>query len=437
MAEGSRARIESSTFRESSGYGVFLNHSVEILGGTGNALEANALGAAWAYGTAVHYLLGADLLGNDEDVVVVNPNTITANVTWPSAKYHVLRSGPQGFYLLEGGLTLQPGTELRFEGDQSLMVDRGYLNALGTTDAPITFTGTEKVRGHWGGIGFIGADDPMNVLQYVQLEYGGGRNIGGALERANVVITMAGVGEHSSVTIRNSALWRSAEYGLWIQRDSELPGFEDNVLSNNALGPAYVQAPAVDWLRTSNIFTGNDVDEIAVETGVAMQIESAATWRDVGVPYHLQYHIGQVWEVDAALTIEPGVEMLMAPDLGITMRNGGSMVAEGEEMNRISMRAKGENWQGLEFQATTGSFDYIDIEDGGSEQWGSVLEPGTVTIQADGATAIVYFTGEVTLAGAAYGIVFSYGESIGVGCPGSVFIPPPDVLSDHCRPPTE
>jgi len=166
-----------------------------------------------------------------------------------------------------------------------------------------------------------------------------------------------------------------------------------------------------------------------------MAITEAATWHDLGVPFHLRYASGAVTEVTAALTIDPGVEMLMAPGLGISMQGGGSMTAIGTAENRITMRAKSEAWQGLDFLDTTGSFDYVDIMDGGSAEWGMVLEPGTVTIRAANGTAVVHFTGDVTLTGAAYGIAFTFGESIAVGCPRSVYVPPPDQLSDHCRAP--
>jgi hypothetical protein len=438
LAGDAFARIEHSTFRESTGYGLSMNADSEIAGGGGNAFTANALGAAWSYGTAVPYLNGADLTGNDVDVVVIYPNTIETSVTWPKATYHILRVEPQAFHVLGGELTLLAGTELRFEGDQSMLVtDGGGLSAVGTAEEPIVFTGTEAVRGYWGGVGFAGTDNAMNRLEHVIVEYGGGRNIGGAMQKANVVVVNGGAGELGRVTIRNSTLRQSAEYGLWAHFTSELPDFQGNTLTGNVLGAAYVHAPVVDWLLEGNDFSGNVADEVAVETGTGMAITKAATWRDLGVPYHLQYLNGPVTEVTSALTIDPGVEILLAPGLGISMRDGGSLTAIGEENNRISMKAKGDAWQGIDFLDATGSFDYIDIMDGGSEKWGLVNEAGTVTIRAANASSLVFFTGKVKLGGASYGIVFSYGESIAVGCPGSIYVPPPDQASDHCRPPSD
>lgn len=435
LAEDATARVEHSTFQQSLDYGVSLSRDARITGSGGNSFTKNALGAAWAYGTAVPNLNGAVLTGNDVDVVVVSPNTITTAATWPTATYHVLRTGPQSFTVLGGALTLSPGSTLRFEGDQTLLVQNGGLSAVGTPDAPIVFTGTSPVRGHWGGIGFAGSDLDMNRLEYVVVEYGGGRSIAGSGEMANVVVTRAGTNEISRVEIQNSTLRRSGGYGLWVQRDSKLTNFTGNTLTTNTLGAAYVHAPVVNDLLESNEYDGNDTDEVVVETGSGLVVDGASTWRNLGVPFHLQYKNGPITEVTAPLTIEPGVEMLMAAGLGISMRNGGSMTAIGTTDDRITMRAKENGWLGLDFLDTNGSFDYIDITGGGSGKWGLVNEPGTVTIRAASGVATVFFTGQVTLTGSGFGIVFSYGQSIAVGCPGSIYVPPPDEVSDHCHPP--
>jgi hypothetical protein len=343
-------------------------------------------------------------------------------------------SDAQAFTILGGELTLRPGTQLRFEADQSMLVMRGGLSAVGTAQFPIVFTGTSATAGHWGGLGFIGSSRAMNQLENVVVEFGGGRSIGGSTQRANVVVTMGGANEHSRVTIRNTTLRGSAQYGLWARTDSELTTFTGNTLTSNLLGAAYVHAPMVDDLLASNNYGGNANNEIVVETGVGMTITKAATWRDLGVPYHLRFSSGSVTEIRAALTIEPGVEMRMAPDLGISMRAGGTISAIGTQTNRILMKAKSTGWQGLDFLDANGAFDYIDIQGGGSAAWGLVNEAGTVTIRAANGASTVRFTGNVNLSGASFGIVFSLGPSIAVSCPGSVYVPPPDTVNDHCMP---
>ncbi len=432
------ARVEHSTFQQSLGYGVSLSSNAKFTGDGGNSFTKNALGAAWAYGTAVPNLNKAVLTGNDVDVVVVFPNSITVAATWPTATYHVIRASPQSFYVGVGGeLTLSPGSTLRFEGDQTLLVQGGGLSAIGTAEAPIVFTGTEQVRGHWGGIGFVGTDLPMNRLEHVIVEYGGGRLIGaGAAEMANVVITRGGSNAHSRVTIQNSTLRESGEYGLWVRRDSKLTSFTGNTLTRNKLGPAYVHAPVVGELLESNEYDGNDKDEVVVETGPTLTIDKASTWKDLGVPFYLQYPMGSITVVTAPLTIEPGVEMLMKAGLTIQINQGGTLTAIGTTNNRITMRSKTDAWRGISFLNTTGSFDYIDIKGAGSGAWGSGYPAGTVAILAAAAgTSAVSFTGNVTLTGSGHDIVFGHGKTYAGGCPGSVWVPPPDKVGDHCRAP--
>ncbi len=426
-------RIENSTFRQSAGYGMTLDRQADVSGVGGNTLTENALGPAWAHGSEVKHLINSTLTGNDVDVVVVNPNGIVDDdASWPNAVYHILRAtSPESFNVLRGSLTLSPGTELRFEADQSLLFTAGSgLSAVGTAAAPIVFTGTQAVPGHWGGLGFVDTDNAMNRLDHVVIEYGGGRHIGGGhTEPANLVVTH-GTTVESRVTVSNTTLRGSATYGLYARFGSKLEGFENNSLTANDVGPAYVDASVVGHLLSSNSYVGNGTDEVTVRNG---NIIEPATWLDLGVPYFLTTEFGAVTPVNAPLTIAPGVEILADAGAGLSMVDGGSLTAEGTQMNRITMRGKqGVSWRGLQFAGANGSFDYIDIMDGGSHQWAGVLEPGTITIIAP---ATVNLTGEVTLAGAGFGIVFSYGASIAVGCPGSVYIPPFDTFAEHCRPP--
>lgn len=404
-----------------------------------NTITENALGAAWAYGTEVPDLNGATLTGNDVDQVVVYPNVIEDSEIWPATTYRVLRlvGGVEAFRVRGGELTLQAGTTLRIESDQKILVrGGGGLSAVGTVDAPITLTSADPQSGHWGGLAFIDTDNPMNRLEHVIVEYAGGNGFGTADQSANVVVTH-GTPVRSKVAILNTTLRASNGYGLFVRGGSSLSEFENKTLTGNMAGPAYVGAPAVDGLGSSSTYKGNTVDVVTVATGSGMEITEDAIWQALDVPYYLKEEIGLETIVSAALTIEPGVIMEMAPGVGISMRNGGSMTAEGTEMNRIVMRSSGAGaWKGLDFSSTTGSLDYIDILDAGSNSWGGVAEAGAVTIRATSDhPATVFATGNVSVSGSSYATAFSYGPSIEVGCVDPIYIPPPDQVADHCRPP--
>ncbi len=68
-------------------------------------------------------------------------------------------------------LTIKPGTEVRFDGGDGLIV-QGALNATGTPKDPILFTShqsTPKI-GSWKGIAFENTEG-KNILQYARVEY--------------------------------------------------------------------------------------------------------------------------------------------------------------------------------------------------------------------------------------------------------------------------
>lgn len=425
------ARIQNSTFRESAGYGVSLDIQSRITDPEGNAFTDNALGPAWALATAVPSLNGATLTGNDVDEVVVQPLTI-GEANWPAATYRILEAG--SLYANDGLLTLAPGSELRFEQGQSLTIgNQGGLYAVGTASEPIVLTGTEPVRGHWDGLSFWGSRHQMNRLEHVTVEYGGGERFGSASEAANVNLTIAGSGQHSNVSIVNSVLRHSAEYGLWVRLNSGLTEFTGNTLTGNALGPAYVTLPSADQLLPGNDYTGNDTDEVVVEVGSGLQLTEPTTWPDLGVPYYLQEKVG-ITGVQAPWMIMPGVEILVESSLGILVSGEGSVTAVGTPQEMIKISGKdGGIWQGFHFSGTNGDFGYIELEDGGGVEWGgSVSAPAVVTIQTATGGAFVLFGTGTSITGPNYAIAFGTGNATARGCVGLVWVPVGETVLDHC-----
>ena len=76
--------------------------------------------------------------------------TVTKNATWTAAQspYEVT-----GTVSVERGVTLvvEPGVQISFDEGTSLQA-AGALQAVGTADAPITFTGTSPEPGWWTGL---------------------------------------------------------------------------------------------------------------------------------------------------------------------------------------------------------------------------------------------------------------------------------------------
>jgi hypothetical protein len=441
IGNGVTAELIDNTFRQNAGYGMAIEFDADLTT-LRNVMTENALGPAILFaGEAEHLSFGGDLLlGNDIDEVVVLPEPIDFDTGWPRATYRIRTTNGAFWVTGESGLlSLTPGSVLRFEEDGALRVrDGGGLYAVGTEELPIVFTGTEAVPGHWYGLSFEDSDHVANELVYVEIAYAGGSNLNDIDDGANLALIYSGT--PSKVKVSNTTIRGSAGYGLFLEARSSVEGFENNTLTQNMTAPAAFSAPAVGDILTGNDFTGNSVDEVVVLVGSGNYVLDESTeWNDAGVPYAVT--IGNMLTVqDAALTLSPGVEVLFGPDKGVLIDGASAFLsAEGTEQDRIVLASHTAPWQGIAFQEGSGRFDYIDIHDGGSVAWGQVGgEAGNVTIISPSVgppTPNVFFTGEVSWAGSQYFIVFGPGDTIAQGCPGNIYIPPPDEVTDHCRPP--
>ncbi len=163
---------------------------------------------------------------------IEHSGAITSDETWSAADEHLLTG--QTFVKSGATLTIEAGTTIKSNEDDgaglapALVIEKGaMIMAVGTADAPITFTTVLTAdemldpRGNWGGIIILGdapiavdggssfveglegipyggtdADDNSGVLKYVRVWHGG-RSIGQDNEINGV--TLAGVGNGTTI----------------------------------------------------------------------------------------------------------------------------------------------------------------------------------------------------------------------------------------------
>jgi uncharacterized repeat protein (TIGR01451 family) len=116
-------------------------------------------------------------------------------------------------------LTIDAGVAVRFRQGGSLSV-YGSLVAVGTVDAPISFTGTTETPGWWRGIAI--SSNSTSTLQHCDVGYGGGND--------EAMITLGS----NTILIGNCRIHHSA--GDAILADFASPTITDNRFEANAFG---------------------------------------------------------------------------------------------------------------------------------------------------------------------------------------------------------
>ena len=133
-------------------------------------------------------------------------SSIITNTTWLaiSSPFVICNNAP--IAIAQGvTLTIEPGVEVQF-GSNSRLNANGLLSAIGTSSAPITFTGVVTTPGSWQGIGIFGTLSVTNrsVFDHVVIEYAGINVSSGSPLHL----------EHAAVTLKHSLLRHGKQHGV-------------------------------------------------------------------------------------------------------------------------------------------------------------------------------------------------------------------------------
>lgn len=179
---------------------------------------------------------------NSRNYYISQNNALASNKTLTSSKspYFIDTSD----LTVNAGVTLSidPGVVIKFQDSTSDLIVNGTLKALGSSASNIVFTSfaddsyggdmngdgsaTSPAAGDWRSITF-NSQSQSSELSYTRVRYGGkwfsGQTAGHALLKA----------DNSSITVSNSTLERSLQYGLWlINSTSTISG---STVRNNAV----------------------------------------------------------------------------------------------------------------------------------------------------------------------------------------------------------
>ncbi len=303
----------------------------------------------------------SDFTGNGKDFIyIAADNEITKDQTWNLLNVPILIYNT---FSIHANLTLSPGIKVVFEKDTNFRVyNDGSLNAVGTTEKPIIFTGKEKTKGYWEYIE-IDSDSDKNELVNVIIEYGGG---GGNYE-GELHLT-----ENSTLKITDTLIQESKKSGFHFY-NATINKFERVTSTNNEEYPGYIDgADIISTLDSASDFTGNGKDFIYIAAD--NEITKDQTWNLLSVPISIY----NTFSIHANLTLSPGCKIIFEKDTSFRVYDDGSLSAIGTEEKPIVFAGKEKiksywSYIGIDSQAT---FEHCQIEDG---EVGIKLEAGSNT----------------------------------------------------------
>ena len=216
-SETAMLQLHNVTISGNGGYGMYYNNAYYMNVLENVSIEDNVLGQ-----------------------VALGGSDITANRTWNAYTYDILgniRLGSSSYNSYHR-LTLLPGTTLEFAEGTGMQISwndlhGGELNALGTAEAPITFTSLDGENGGWNGLYFHDNSDynssMVSVLEHCIIEKGNTYNL--YMDNTNqpsqinncIFRDAQGYGvrlNNASPTIKNTAIMNNASYGLYLTGNS-------------------------------------------------------------------------------------------------------------------------------------------------------------------------------------------------------------------------
>lgn len=287
-------------------------------------------------------------------------------------------------------LTIEPGSTLFFEEGAGLWLkDTSVLDAAGTVDEPLLFTGTSRQAGAWRNIYLGGASSTENLIEHATIEYAGQGD-----EPA------VHVEDSGALTVRDTTIRQSAAAGFHLQEGVDVvPAvtFEDNTVTENVLaGMAGPMAAA--QIDPSNDLTGNGADRIEIDgPGNVSDITTETTYRNIGIPYVFLENVGI--KNGALWTLEAGVEILAPANGRIVVNEDGALSATGTADEPVVFRGAEDQagyWQHLYFDKTPSTNNLlqntvIDDAGGGGDEDSAALHlqsgrDAAVNVAFDGLT---------------------------------------------------
>ncbi len=255
-------------------------------------------------------------------------------------------------------LKLEPGTVVKFDSDAGLRIEESAaLNAIGTADQKIVFTGFQPATGTWRGLQF-GSNSVENKIAFAKIEFAG---VGNERDRDAAVHVGQFYAQPARLELSDTEIVDNGRFGLTLHADAKLAKFERVLLKNNAKGGAHVRPPVVAQLKGPGIvFEANGPENLVmIETLINVPVDEDMTWPSVApAKYRVQgQHLdgGDIVYVKKHLTIEAGAVFEMAGGSGFAVEGGaaGLKVVGTAESPVVFKGVNESSWLGITYGETT------------------------------------------------------------------------------------
>jgi hypothetical protein len=257
--------------------------------------------------------VGSDVVGSigsftSDAPISVATTELMSDAIWNDFGTPYVLDGTQYVY---AELKLEAGVILKMPANAGINVDNnGALITEGTTAKPVTITSAKNspAAGDWYEISFGANASNNNMLTNAVIQYGGGNSY------ASIDVANGSSAGFSGVTVSNSS---PNECAIRIESGADVTAFDSVTFKNDGC-PLYISANQIGSLGS---FTA-DAGAISVGTDY---VTKAVTWKNFGIPYQPDGSL----TIQAAVDLDPGVEIQMPHGTQISVNTNGAIHANG------------------------------------------------------------------------------------------------------------
>jgi len=365
--DGCGLSLTNTTISKSGSIGVSLADEAYFTVCSGNTIQDVAGAAIEIYANYMQTIGTENNISSEKGIMIKGDRIEQAEATWlkQTVPYVILGDVHVGS---ETGsiLTIQPGVEVRMTGNAAIYFGYhsgtfGSLQAVGMESDPISFTSSapEAARslGDWDFIAFYDGAGTSSVMDYCEIEYGGGysENYG--------MIHLDGAG----LSLTNSSIKMSEFRGVFLRDNAMFMDCSGNEFEGNGVYPIEMSANYAHTVGTGNVFSTGP--GILVKGDKFEQAEE--TWLKQDVPYIISgdVHVGHT--TGARLNIEAGTMVKFTEGSGLYVgyhsSTFGILVADAEAGSEITFTSAAPSgsesagdWDGIWFYDGTASGTLLD-----------------------------------------------------------------------------